>query len=101
MREQWMRGSFLVASGVTLVLWLGPSVVDVQSQRGAGPGGGRGGGQAARPMPPVPRLSDGSPNLSWADPANKGVWRTTQHRNFANELIERHMRSSRFAKAGS
>ena len=89
MRKQWMRGSFLVASGVTLVLWLGPSVVGAQGQRGAGPGGGRGGGQAARPMPPVPRLSDGSPNLSWADPANKGVWRTTQHRNFANELIER------------
>ena len=49
-------------------------------------GGGRGGGG---PLPAIPRLSDGKPNLSWSDPANKGVWRTTQHRDFNAELIER------------
>jgi hypothetical protein len=78
-----------MASGVTLAMFLaGPSGVDVQAQRGSGAGAGAA-GQTAKPMPPVPRLSDGSPNLSWSDPAHKGVWRTTQHRNFANELIER------------
>ena len=60
-----------------------------RGQGGGGRGQGPGAGQTAKPMPPVPRLPDGTPNLSWADPAFKGVWRTTQHRDFANELIER------------
>ena len=60
-----------------------------RGQGGGGRGQGPGAGQTAKPMPPVPRLPDGTPNLSWADPAYKGVWRTTQHRDFANELIER------------
>ncbi len=85
MRTPWMCRSVMVASGAILALVLGASA-DTSAQ---GRGGGRGGGQPARPMPPVPRLADGTPNLSWSDPANKGVWRTTQHRNFANELIDR------------
>jgi len=85
MRDRWISRSLIVASGVALVMVLaGLSATAASGQRGGG-----GGGQAARPMPPVPRLPDGTPNLGWADPAQKGVWRTTQHRNFANELIER------------
>ena len=83
-----MRNSraLIAASAVALAVLMGPSAIAEAGQRGGGAGRG---GQPARPMPPVPRLADGSPNLGWADPAEKGVWRTTQHRNFANELIER------------
>jgi hypothetical protein len=80
------RVSSLVASvaivGAVLAV---PSPAASQGRQG---GGGQGGANA-KPMPPVPRMSDGSPNLGFADPANKGVWRTTQHRDFAAELIER------------
>ena len=79
-----------VASSVMLVAALAlPSVATAQEQQG---GRGQGAGAAAKPAPPAPpapRLPDGTPNLSWADPAPKGVWRTTAHRDFANELIER------------
>ena len=84
-----MRLSSAAASLVLLASVLAvPSFAAAQGRQGGGAGGGRG-GQAARPAPPIPRLPDGSPNLGWADPANKGVWRTTQHRDFAAELIER------------
>ena len=86
MRVHGISRSLSVASVVSLVVLVaGLSAIASPGQRG---GGGRG-GQAARPTPPVPRLSDGTPNLGWVDPAQKGVWRTTQHRNFENELIER------------
>ena len=55
----------------------------------AGQGGGRGGGAAAKPAPPVPRMPDGTPSLSWVDEANKGVWRTGQHRDFAADLVDK------------
>jgi len=85
MRDHWSSRSVIRASGVALVMVLaGLSATAAPGQRG---GGGRG-GPAAGPMPPVPRFPDGTPNLGWVDPARKGVWRTTQHRNFANELIE-------------
>jgi hypothetical protein len=76
----------MLASGVALALMLAGLPAT------ASPGQGGGGGQrdqVARPMPPIPRLPDGTPNLGWSDPAYKGVWRTTQHRDFAAELIER------------
>jgi hypothetical protein len=86
MRDYEVSRSLMVASGVALALVLaGPSATASPDQGG---GGGRG-GQVARPMPSIPRLPDGTPDLGWSDPANKGVWRTTQHRDFAAELIER------------
>lgn len=87
MRDHGISRSLIVASGVSLVLLLaGFSAIASPGQRG---GGGRGGQAAAKPMPPVPRLSDGTPNLGWVDPAQKGVWRTGQHRDIAAEIIER------------
>lgn len=80
--------SLMLASGAALAVLLASPPATAENQRGGG--GGRGGGaQAAGPMPSLPRLPDGKPNLGWVDPAHKGVWRTTQHRNFANELVDR------------
>ena len=87
-----MPRTSVVASVVLVVAALAlPSAAVAQGEQGGRGGGGRGqgAGQAAKPMPPVPRLPDGTPNFSWADPAFKGVWRTTQHRDLAAELIER------------
>ena len=53
-------------------------------------GGQRGqGSKTAQPMPAVPRLSDGSPNLSWSDPAHKGVWKPVRLRDYKELLIDR------------
>jgi hypothetical protein len=52
-----------------------------------GQAGGR--GQAARPMPPVPRLSDGTPSLGWVDPAHKGAWKPGRVRDYSQQLTER------------
>ncbi len=77
-----------VASVVMLVGALAlPSAAAAQAPQGGMRGAGA--GQTAKPMPPIPRMPDGTPNLSWSDPAYKGVWRPTQHRDFAVELIER------------
>ena len=45
--------------------------------------------KAAQPMPPVPRLSDGTPNLSWSDPAHKGVWKPVRLRDYKELLVDR------------
>jgi hypothetical protein len=71
------------ATAIAIVL----SVAGLSAQQPAG--GSQTAKPTAKPMPPIPRLSDGTPNLSWSDPAHKGVWRTTQHRDFNKELIER------------
>jgi len=84
MRDQQISRSLIVASAVALTLVLAGFSATASSGQGRG-----GAGQVARSMPPIPRLPDGTPNLGWSDPANKGVWRTTQHRDFAVELIER------------
>ena len=81
-----------LAIGIALaaLVGLGGATVAAQGRGGAAGGGGRGGAQAAaKPMPPVPRLPDGTPSLSWTDPAFKGVWRTTQHRDLVPALVER------------
>ena len=87
MRDHWIA-TFKAASVIVLVVFLAtPSSAAAQSQQG---GGARGqAGQAGRTMPPVPRFPDGTPNLSWADPANKGVWKPVRLRDYANLLIER------------
>jgi len=74
----------VVSVAAALSLAAGSAVL---AQRGGG-GGGRG-GAAAKPAPPVPRMPDGTPNFSWADEANKGVWRTGQHRDFAADLVDK------------
>ena len=61
---------------------------DAFAQRGGG-GGARGGGAPAKPAPPVPRMPDGTPNFSWVDEANKGVWTTGQNRDFAARLVDK------------
>src|SRR3989442_15468151 len=46
----------------------------------AGQRGGRGeDGQAAGPAIPILRLPNGTPNLSWIDPSQKGYWRSGMH----------------------
>lgn len=86
MRDHGISRSLIVAGAGLVLVLAGLPAIASPDQRG---GGGRGGQAAAKPMPPVPRLSDGTPNLGWSDPANKGVWRTGQHRNIEAEIIER------------
>jgi hypothetical protein len=76
----------VIAAAAALALVAGASLI----AQGGG-GGGRGGGAAAtaKPAPPVPRMPDGTPNLSWVDETNKGVWRTGQHRDFAADLVDK------------
>jgi hypothetical protein len=83
MRDHWIAGFMTVASVVVFLAV--PSAVASQRQQG---GGGET-GQAARPMPPVPRFPDGTPNLGWVDPANKGVWKPGRLRDYALQLLER------------
>ena len=84
----------MVAVLVLLSFLTAPSISaqDAQrggGQRGAGQRGGRGGGgQAAGPAIPVPRLPDGTPNLSWADPKQKGYWRSGQHWEYGKDQID-------------
>jgi hypothetical protein len=86
MRDHWISGFMTVASLVVLVVFLAaPSAAASQTQQG----GTRESGRAARPMPPVPRLPDGTPNLGWVDPAHKGVWKTERIRDYTAQLIER------------
>ena len=91
MRFRWAAVSLAVVPVAAMTFMF--SLTELSAGQAAGGQGGRGGAgggdQAARPMPPVPRMSDGTPNLSWSDPAQQGVWRTTQHRDFNKELIER------------
>ena len=88
MRGHRLARRLVLASAVALGLFLILPVADAQAQ-GAPGGQAAQAGQAARPMPAVPRLSDGSPNLGWADPANRGVWKSGQHRDYAADLTDR------------
>ena len=42
---------------------------------------------AQQPRPPVARLSDGTPNLSWSDAAHKGVWTPARRRGDYKDLL--------------
>ena len=85
-----MRLRILVSPLAVVGLLAGGTGIAAAEQEGGGGGrGGRGGGAAAKPAPPVPRMPDGTPSLSWADEANKGVWRTGQHRDFAADLVDK------------
>jgi len=42
----------------------------------------------ANPQIPIPRLSDGKPNLAWVDPAYKGTWHSGNHQDIAKDLKE-------------
>jgi len=83
MRDSRIAGLRNVAAAAALGLLLAAPPAAVSQVPPAG------GAQAERPMPPIPRFPDGTPNLGWVDPANKGVWKSGQHRDFAVELIER------------
>jgi hypothetical protein len=84
MRTHWLSG--LKVATVVLFIAASASLDFAQAQ-----GGSAGGGQtaAAPPVPPVPRLSDGTPNLSWSDPMHKGVWKPVRLRDYADLLIDR------------
>src|SRR5437868_5080187 len=43
--------------------------------------------KATQPMPPLPRLSDGTPNLSWSDAAHQGVWTPVRRRGNDQDLL--------------
>src|SRR5215471_12117418 len=43
--------------------------------------------QSTKPIPPVARLSDGTPNLSWSDAANQGVWTPVRRRGNDQDLL--------------
>jgi hypothetical protein len=86
MRHHGIPRSLSVAAILALMSLAAPSAADPGQ---GGGGGGRGGGAAAKPAPPVPRMPDGTPSFSWVDEANKGVWRTGQHRDFAMELVDK------------
>ena len=50
----------------------------------------RGRGEQARPAIPIPRMPDGTPNLSWVDPAHKGAWYSrARHWDFVEFLADR------------
>jgi len=60
-----------------------------QNTAQAGQRGGRGeGGQAAGPAIPILRLPNGTPNLSWIDPSQKGYWRSEMHWEYGREQID-------------
>lgn len=88
---QGHRISDLVIAASVAVLTAISGVPALNAQTGQPGGGGdrAKAGQTARPMPPVPRLSDGTPNLGWSDPAYKGVWKPVRLRDTADLLIER------------
>jgi hypothetical protein len=58
-------------------------------QRGEGQRGGRGeGAPAAASNIPIPRMPDGTPNLSWDDPAKKGYWRSGMHWEYGKDQLD-------------
>src|SRR5262249_10923168 len=76
------KGGFLNARLVLMALILTASSVSAQrGERG-------GGGQAAGPNIPVPRMPDGTPNLGWDDPRYKGYWRSGQHWEYGKDQID-------------
>src|SRR5437016_5649641 len=86
MRVHRIARFMTLASGAMLVVFL--TVPSLAAQQNGG--GERGqGSKPAQPMPPVPRLSDGTPNLAWADSAHKGVWKPVRLRDYKELLIDR------------
>ena len=73
MRKQWITRVLTIVAVAALVSFMAvPSGAAQEAPRE----GQR--GQAAKPMPPIPRLSDGTPSLGWEDPQDKGVWKTAE-----------------------
>ena len=78
MRHQWI-------AIVVLLLSLTAPLSAEAGQRG----GQRGeGAQTAAANIPIPRFPDGTPNLSWVDPSQKGYWRSEMHWEYGREQID-------------
>lgn len=76
MRSRWLtRCATTVA---VFLLWSFPAATLGAAQ----------GGRAAEPKIPVPRLSDGKPNLGWVDPEYKGTWHSGNHQDIQKDVIE-------------
>ena len=60
MRRHWIAVLLTASAALALSFFLAVTTGTAQ-ERG---GGQRGGAQAAKPMPPIPRMPDGTPNLS-------------------------------------
>jgi hypothetical protein len=83
--DYWISNFAIAASiAVLAVIWVVPSLNAQTAQQGSGERAKA--GQAARPLPPIPRLSDGTPSLGWVDPAYKGVWKPVRLRDYAELL---------------
>ena len=86
MRDHWMTGFVTAAIVVSLMSFVAvPSGIAQE-----GDGGGQRAAKAPRAMPPIPRLSDGTPSLGWVDPKERGIWRPDRlHRDFSKSLLDR------------
>src|SRR5207237_5128545 len=88
-REEKVRSHSIIKLTILVVsLFLTAPSMSAQGggQRGEGQRGGRGeGAQAALANIPIPRMPDGTPNLSWDDPAKKGYWRSGMHWEYGKD----------------
>ena len=90
MRHRWITRLATMTTILVLLSVLATSSMFAQAgQRGGGQRGGRGdGAQAAGAATPIPRFPDGTPNLSWVDPNQKGTWRSGQHWEYGKDQID-------------
>lgn len=79
MRLHRMTG-FVMMTVVLVVLFLGERSGRAQQDQG--------GAGARRQIPPIPRLSDGKPNLAWVDAAYKGTWHSGNHQDVTKDVKE-------------
>jgi hypothetical protein len=77
MRTHWMT-SLKVAAVLVLLFSAARSGKAQQGRAGA----------SANPQIPIPRLSDGKPNLAWVDPRYKGTWHSGNHQDVAKDVKE-------------
>ena len=76
------RITWFLTAATVLMLLMFPVAPSANAQRGRG--------EQARPAIPIPRMPDGTPNLSWVDPAHKGAWYSrARHWDFVEFLTER------------
>ena len=84
MRRPWIVALLTTSAALALSFFLAVTTGTAQ-ERG---GGQRGGAPAAKPMPAIPRMPDGTPNLAWVDSNFKGMWRSGQHWEYGKDQID-------------
>lgn len=84
MRDQRIR-RFLVIAPIVALMSLATLPLAIAQDGGGAPAAKRTG-----PMPPIPRLKDGTPSFGWVDPKESGVWRPDRlHRDLSKSLLDR------------